>query len=62
MRIDNTPPVIREVSRSAGVLEFEAVDAALADPAEAEYSVDAKKWTRVEPKDGLSDSPRESPT
>ena len=27
---------------------------------EAEYSVDAKKWIRIEPKDGLSDSPRES--
>ena len=27
---------------------------------EAEYSLDAKKWMRIEPKDGLSDSPRES--
>ena len=59
VRIDNTPPVIREVGRTAGVLEFEAVDAA-SPILEAEYSIDAKKWTRIEPKDGLSDSPRES--
>jgi hypothetical protein len=59
VRVDNTPPVIREVNRSAGVLEFEAVDSA-SPILEAEYSVDAKKWTRIEPKDGLSDSPRES--
>lgn len=59
VRNDNTPPVIRETNRSAGVLEFEAVDAA-SPIQEAEYSVDAKKWVRVEPKDGLSDSPRES--
>ena len=59
IRIDNTPPLIREVDRSAGTLEFEAVDAA-SPILEAEYSVDAKKWTRIEPKDGLSDSPRES--
>lgn len=59
VRIDNTPPVLRETARSAGVFEFEAVDAA-SPILEAEFSVDAKKWTRVEPKDGLSDSPRES--
>jgi hypothetical protein len=59
VRIDNTPPVVRELARSAGSLEFEAVDAA-SPILEAEYSVDAKKWTRVEPTDGLSDSPRET--
>jgi len=59
VRIDNTPPVIRELGRSPGILEFEAVDAA-SPILEAEYSVDAKKWTRIEPKDGLSDSPRET--
>ncbi|HWZ84976.1 MAG TPA: fibronectin type III domain-containing protein, partial [Thermoanaerobaculia bacterium] len=59
VRIDNTPPAVRELSRSAGVFEFEAVDAA-SPILEAEYSVDAKKWNRVEPKDGLSDSPRET--
>jgi hypothetical protein len=59
VRIDNTPPVLRETARSAGVFEFEAVDSA-SPILEAEFSVDAKKWTRVEPKDGLSDSPRES--
>jgi len=59
VRVDNTPPNIRELSRSAGVFEFEAADAA-SPILEAEYSVDAKKWTRVEPKDGLSDSPRET--
>ncbi len=59
VRVDNTPPAIREISRSAGAFEFEAVDAS-SPILEAEYSVDAKKWTRVEPKDGLSDSPRET--
>jgi hypothetical protein len=61
VRIDNTPPVIRQVSSAPGVFEFEAVDSA-SPLAEAEYSVDAKKWTRVEPKDGLADSTRESYT
>jgi hypothetical protein len=59
VRIDNTPPIIRETNRSAGVLEIEALDAA-SPILEAEYSVDAKKWTRIEPANGLSDSPRES--
>ncbi|MGE5413726.1 MAG: hypothetical protein ACM3NW_06090 [Syntrophomonadaceae bacterium] len=59
VRIDNAPPVIRETGRSAGVFEFVAEDAA-SPILEAEYSVDARKWTRVEPKDGLSDSPREA--
>ncbi len=59
VRVDNTPPVIREVSRGAGVLEIEATDAG-SPLTEAEYSVDARKWTRVEAKDGLSDSPREA--
>ena len=59
VRVDNTPPVVRETARSAGVLEFSAEDSA-SPILEAEYSIDARKWTRVEPKDGLSDSPRES--
>ncbi|HTY42204.1 MAG TPA: hypothetical protein VMH79_10060 [Thermoanaerobaculia bacterium] len=59
VRIDNTPPVIRETGRSAGVLEVEAADAA-SPILEAEYSLDAKKWQHVEPRDGLSDSPREA--
>lgn len=57
--VDNTPPVIRKLSSAPGVFEFEAVDAA-SPIMEAEYSVDAKEWTRVEPKDGLSDSLTES--
>ncbi len=59
VRLDNTPPVIRETSRSAGVLEVEVTDGG-SPLAEAEYSVDAQKWTRVEARDGLSDSPRET--
>lgn len=59
VRIDNTPPSIREISRAAGVLEFEATDAA-SPIVDAEYSLDAKKWTHVEPKDGLSDSMKEA--
>ena len=59
VRIDNTPPVLRETGRSAGLFEFVAEDSA-SPILEAEYSLDARKWTRVEPKDGLSDSPREA--
>lgn len=57
--VDNTPPVIRRLPADAGVFEFEARDAA-SPILEAEYSVDAKEWVRVEPKDGLSDSPLET--
>jgi len=59
VRVDNTPPVIRKISSSPGVLEVEAADA-LSPILEAEYSVDAREWVRLEPKDGLSDSPTES--
>jgi sugar lactone lactonase YvrE len=59
VRVDNTAPVIRKVSSAPGVFEFEAVDA-LSPILEAEYSVDAKEWVRLEPKDGLGDSPTES--
>jgi hypothetical protein len=59
VRIDNTPPSVREVRRAAGQLELEAVDAA-SPILEADYSLDAKKWVRIEPKDGLSDSAKES--
>ena len=57
--VDNTPPVIRRLPGGAGVFEFEARDDA-SPIFEAEYSVDAKEWVRVEPKDGLSDSPLET--
>jgi len=57
--VDNTPPVIRRLPSAAGVLEFEAKDA-LSPILEAEYSVDAKEWVRIEPKDGLADSPTET--
>ena len=57
--VDNTPPAIRKTASGPGVFEFEAVDSA-SPILEAEYSVDAKEWVRVEPKDGLSDSPSES--
>ena len=57
--VDNTPPVIRRLPADAGIFEFEARDAA-SPILEAEYSVDAKEWVRVEPKDGLSDSPLET--
>jgi Two component regulator propeller len=59
VRIDNTPPVIRRLGLSGGTLRFEAVDAA-SPILEAEYSVDAKEWIRLEPEDGLSDSPTET--
>jgi len=59
VRIDNTPPVLRRLDATGGVLRFEAADAA-SPILEAEYSVDAKEWVRVEPEDGLSDSPTET--
>jgi hypothetical protein len=59
VRIDNTPPSLRETSRAPGWVEIEASDGA-SPILEADYSIDAKRWVRVEPKDGLSDSPRES--
>lgn len=60
VRIDNTPPVIHKLAGGrSGAFEFEATDAA-SPILEAEYSVDAKEWTRIEPKDGLSDSQTES--
>lgn len=57
--VDNTPPVIRRLPGGTGILEFEAKDS-LSPILEAEYSVDAKEWVRVEPKDGLSDSQTET--
>jgi hypothetical protein len=59
VRIDNTPPVIREASRQPEVLAIEAVDGG-SPLSEAEYSLDARKWTRIEAQDGLSDSPNET--
>ncbi len=59
VKIDNTPPVIRRLPGGPGVFEFEASDA-LSPILEAEYSIDAKEWVRIEPKDGLSDSPTET--
>jgi len=56
VRVDNTPPVIRRItSASSGVFEFQAADSA-SPILDAEYSVDAKEWVKLEPKDGLSDS------
>ncbi len=58
--VDNTPPVLRRLpAASPSLFEFEARDAA-SPILEAEYSVDAKEWVRIEPKDGLSDSPLET--
>lgn len=57
--VDNTPPVIRRLPGGTGILEFEAKDS-LSPILEAEYSVDAREWVRVEPGDGLSDSQTET--
>ncbi len=57
--VDNTPPVILRLPGGSGVLDFEAKDS-LSPILEAEYSVDAKEWARIEPKDGLSDSRTET--
>jgi hypothetical protein len=60
VRIDNTPPVIRKLpAGSSNTFEFEAADSA-SPILDAEYSVDAKEWVKLEPKDGLSDSRTET--
>jgi WD40 repeat protein len=59
VRIDNTPPAIRDASRQPDLLQIEVADAA-SPLTEAEFSLDARKWTRVEAQDGLSDSPTET--
>jgi hypothetical protein len=51
--------VIRRLPASGSLLRFEAADAA-SPILQAEYSIDAKEWIRVEPEDGLSDSPTET--
>ena len=61
VRLDNTAPVIRRLSGGPGQFEFEAVDGG-SPIQDAEYSLDAKEWIRVEPRDGLSDSMTESYT
>jgi sugar lactone lactonase YvrE len=57
--VDNTPPVVRRLPGGPDVFEFEARDNA-SPIFEAEYSVDAGEWVRLEPKDGLSDSALET--
>jgi len=57
--VDNTPPAVKRIASAAGVFEFEARDSA-SPILEAEYSVDAKEWVRIEPKDGIADSPVET--
>ncbi len=58
VRVDNTPPAIRRLSGSGTSLKLEAADAA-SPILEAEYSLDAREWVKIEPEDGLSDSPVE---
>lgn len=57
--IDNTPPAIRRIDSSRGVVRLEVVDAA-SPVTDFEYSVNAREWVRVEPEDGLSDSRKET--
>ena len=59
VRIDNTPPQIRKLSATPTQLRIEAADAG-SPILQAEYSVDAKEWLRLEPEDGISDSPTET--
>lgn len=57
--IDNTPPAIRRTGGGKAPFEFEVADAA-SPVTDVEYSVNAREWVRVEPKDGLSDSRKET--
>ena len=59
VRIDNTPPAVRGSSREKDILEIDVTDVA-SPVSEAEYSLDARKWTRLEAQDGLADSPHET--
>jgi hypothetical protein len=53
--------VIRRTGAGKAALEFEVSDAA-SPVTDVEYSVNAREWVRVEPKDGLSDSRTETYT
>ncbi|HUP65539.1 MAG TPA: hypothetical protein VM557_09680 [Thermoanaerobaculia bacterium] len=55
--VDNTPPVIR-TTRQGGEIVVVVEDAA-SPLIRAEYAIDAEKWNRVSPVDGMTDSLRE---
>lgn len=61
IEIDNSPPVIKEISRQAignkVRLIFEATDSSYLT--KAEYSVNGGKWEKIYPEDGITDSPKE---
>lgn len=56
--VDNTPPVIR-VESGTDVVTIRITDA-LSPVGRVEYSADVEKWNRIQPVDGISDSPDET--
>jgi hypothetical protein len=56
--VDNTPPRI-EIGRKGSDIVIRVTDQ-LSNVIRAEYSVDAKKWKRLTPLDGIADSPDET--
>jgi hypothetical protein len=57
-RVDNTPPAIAFVSEGDDVVI--RVTDKLSTIGKVEYSADAQKWIRINPIDGISDSPSET--
>lgn len=56
--VDNTPPVIK-VESGSDALTIRITDA-LSFVGRVEYSADVEKWNRIQPLDGISDSPDET--
>jgi len=57
-RVDNTPPAIAFVTEGEDVVI--RVTDKLSTIGKVEYSADAQKWIRINPIDGISDSPSET--
>jgi hypothetical protein len=64
--VDNTPPAVqlaaRKGSRGAAVVIEATANDTMGPVTAAEYSVDAARWTKLAPQDGVSDSRSESYT
>jgi hypothetical protein len=65
IKIDNTAPVVKVLSKSVtgnkAKIVFEAMDAS-SYIVRAEYSINGSDWKKIYPEDGISDGPRETYT
>jgi hypothetical protein len=57
-QVDNTPPQIAFTAGASNVVIH--VTDKLSPIGRVEYSIDAQKWIRIQPVDGISDSPDET--